>query len=204
MKFLKYVQLLSLSIGLAVAHPGGSQEWHDQKPCISDADAAVLVDVIVSLSHSFDPAYVTPFFADDFALQSDSLNWIEGLPVSLHERHNVVEDHSKLSKRTFLITVLIQSGATTFDDKNVLIAAAYNFTTTFPELNPPIAVSFVRILVLKRKKRKKANMQQSRFFHLNTGLSLTSLLDLAQLHRHSLSLEEHRDHPGTGDTYCPC
>lgn len=57
--------------------------WHGDhgRNCLTDAEAKLLVDVQVSISVSFDPAYVTPFYADDFTVQSDSINFLLGLPV---------------------------------------------------------------------------------------------------------------------------
>jgi hypothetical protein len=68
---------------------------------------------MVSLSVSFSPSYVRGFLTDDFTLQSDSINWILGLP----------------------------SGAVTFNDPDSLVEGAYNLTTSAPQ--PPITVSFV-------------------------------------------------------------
>lgn len=82
MKLLSFVRFFSLLGGFAFALPS-DQNWHDHQFCLSDADAELLVSVIVSLSVRFDPAYVTPFFTDDFILQSDSINWVLGTgPVS--------------------------------------------------------------------------------------------------------------------------
>ena len=69
MKLVHYLPLALLPLlGLATPTPG----WDDHT-CLSDADAILLVDVMVSLSVKFDPAYVTQFMTDDFYLQSDSI-----------------------------------------------------------------------------------------------------------------------------------
>jgi hypothetical protein len=63
------------------AEPGNG--WHTWRKCLSDADATLLANVWISTTVGFDPNYVAQFFADDFALYSDSVNFLFGLPVSM-------------------------------------------------------------------------------------------------------------------------
>ncbi|ETN40449.1 uncharacterized protein HMPREF1541_04726 [Cyphellophora europaea CBS 101466] len=102
--------LLVLASGLASTSAGHG--WGDLD-CLTDDDAAFLVDILVSISVKFDPEYVTQFLTDDFVLQSDSINWIFGIPL----------------------------GKDSFTDKNVLLAGSYNLTQTEPQ--PPIVVSYI-------------------------------------------------------------
>ena len=102
--------LLVLASGLASTSAGHG--WGDLD-CLTDDDAAFLVDILVSISVKFDPEYVTQFLTDDFVLQSDSINWIFGIPL----------------------------GKDSFTDKNVLLAGSYNLPQTEPQ--PPIVVSYV-------------------------------------------------------------
>jgi hypothetical protein len=117
---MKVATLLLTYISSVISSPSASplRTWQDDpqqapKQCLSDADAVQLVDIMVSLSVAFTPAHVRGFLTDDFILQSDSINWFLDLP----------------------------SGASTFDDPDALIEAAYSLTQSAPQ--PPIAVSFV-------------------------------------------------------------
>lgn len=56
----------------SLSSPAPGHGWGDHN-CLSDADATFLVDILVSLSVKFDPAYVTQYLTDDFTLQSDSI-----------------------------------------------------------------------------------------------------------------------------------
>lgn len=56
--------------------------WNGPGQCLSASDASFLVNIMVSVSVSFDPAFVTPYFADDLTIQSDSINFLLGQPVS--------------------------------------------------------------------------------------------------------------------------
>lgn len=70
MKFIRCISALLLPVS-CVASPTPGHGWADHS-CLADADAAFLVDVMISLSVKFDPGYVTQFMTEDFALQSDS------------------------------------------------------------------------------------------------------------------------------------
>lgn len=48
---------------------------------MTDADAKFLVNLDVSISKKFDPAYVTKYLTDDFSIWSDSISFLVGLPV---------------------------------------------------------------------------------------------------------------------------
>lgn len=69
-------------------HKGGPGRT-DHGECLSSSDAAFLVDIMVSVSVSFDPNFVEPYLADDFSVQSDSINFLLGLPVSHYSLHDL-------------------------------------------------------------------------------------------------------------------
>jgi len=93
-------------------HAEANNDWsgsHGGK-CLSPSEASFLVDIMVSVSVEFDPNYVAPYFADDFTVQSDSINAFIGLGT----------------------------GVLTASNKAVFIAASYN--QTIVEHPPPIVV----------------------------------------------------------------
>jgi hypothetical protein len=78
-----FLLLLSNFI-LSTPVPGEGNHWdhHDghahRECCLSDSEAAFLVNIMVSFSVKFDPAYAGKFLADDFTVQSDSINFLTG------------------------------------------------------------------------------------------------------------------------------
>jgi hypothetical protein len=73
--------VLSLSLFPSVlAVPGAWTEYGPglRSECLSDAEAKFLVDIMVSFSVSFDADYAGQFLADDFTVQSDSINILTG------------------------------------------------------------------------------------------------------------------------------
>ena len=56
----------------SLTSPAPGHGWGDHN-CLSDADAAFLVGILISLSVKFDPAYVTQYLTDDFTIQFDSI-----------------------------------------------------------------------------------------------------------------------------------
>ena len=78
-----FVPFLSISSAAPAPVAEPRKDWHDWKygHCLSDADAKFLVDILVPITVKFDPSYVTQFLTDDFALYSDSVNFLLGLPV---------------------------------------------------------------------------------------------------------------------------
>ena len=79
MLFRKSILTLSL-LPSVLAIPGARTEYRPghRSECLSDAEAKFLVDVMVSFSVSFDADYAGQFLADDFTVQSDSINILTG------------------------------------------------------------------------------------------------------------------------------
>jgi hypothetical protein len=90
MLFRKAILPLSvLPLVLAIPDAWGKHGPGDRGECLSDAEAQFLVDIMVSFSVSFDPNYAGQFLADDFTVQSDSINILTGglLKVCLSLSH---------------------------------------------------------------------------------------------------------------------
>lgn len=73
--------LFASNIGAAAQPLEARESTWENLNCLSDADAKFLVDIIVSVSVKFDINYVTPYFSDDFIVQSDSINFLIGQSV---------------------------------------------------------------------------------------------------------------------------
>lgn len=101
---------------LILAIPNGPPWNRDRDHCLSDQEASFLVNVMVSFSVSFDPNYAGQFLADDFTVQSDSINLLL----------------AELTGSSF------QEGALTAPNKRDFLAASYELTTS--AVQPPITV----------------------------------------------------------------
>ena len=105
--------ILSASVPFSLAwwdcHPPSSSGSSSTTPtpCLTDSYATFLVDIMVSFSVGFDPDYAGQFLADDFTVQSDSINIVIGSAP----------------------------GALTAPSKQAFLAASYNLTTSAPQPN---------------------------------------------------------------------
>lgn len=80
--FQRYLLFLLLPFTLAIPNPElDSRHDHNHVPCLKDADATFLTNIMVSFYVSFDPSYAGQYLTDDFTYQSDSINFFANLPV---------------------------------------------------------------------------------------------------------------------------
>lgn len=117
---------------LILAIPNGPPWNRDRDHCLSDQEASFLVNVMVSFSVSFDPNYAGQFLADDFTVQSDSINLL--LAELTGSSFQVCWTRLLCSSSL----TFEQEGALTAPNKRDFLAASYELTTS--AVQPPITV----------------------------------------------------------------